>query len=69
VSSSVGEPLERSRWVDHQSVLLLTRVSGVRLLEKRADEKWGGQDDCEAYKERTPVLIPLPPASTSGRGR
>jgi hypothetical protein len=41
----------------------------VRLLEKRADEKWGGQDDCEAYKERTPVLIPLPPASTSGRGR
>ena len=23
--------------------LLLTRVSGVPLLEKRADEKWGGQ--------------------------
>ena len=26
VSSSVGEPLERSRWVDHQSVLLLALV-------------------------------------------
>lgn len=38
--------------------LLLTRVSGVPLLEKRADEKWGGQADFEAYKKRTPVLIP-----------
>lgn len=46
--------------------LLLTRVSGVPPLEKRADEKWGGQADYEAYKERTPVLIPRPPSS-SGR--
>lgn len=38
--------------------LLLTRVSGVPLLEKKADKKWGGQKDYEAYKERTPVLIP-----------
>ena len=38
--------------------LLLTRVSGVPMLEKRADEKWGGQEDYEAYKERTPVLVP-----------
>ncbi|NIM93919.1 MAG: DUF1295 domain-containing protein [Anaerolineales bacterium] len=38
--------------------LLITRVSGVPMLEKRADEKWGGQEDYEAYKERTPVLIP-----------
>jgi len=49
-------------------ILLLTRVSGVPLLEKRADEKWGGQDDYEAYKERTPVLAPLPPAITARRG-
>ncbi len=42
--------------------LLLTRVSGIPILEKRADEKWGGQEDYEAYKERTPVLIPRPPA-------
>jgi steroid 5-alpha reductase family enzyme len=40
--------------------LLLTRISGVPMLEKRADEKWGGQKDYEAYKERTPVLIPRP---------
>lgn len=38
--------------------LLLTRVSGVPLLEKKADQKWGGQEDYEAYKKRTPVLIP-----------
>jgi steroid 5-alpha reductase family enzyme len=38
--------------------LLLTRISGVPLLERRADEKWGGQPDYEAYKKRTPVLIP-----------
>lgn len=38
--------------------LLITRVSGIPLLEKKADRKWGGQDDYEAYKKRTPVLIP-----------
>jgi steroid 5-alpha reductase family enzyme len=43
-------------------ILLLTRISGVPPLERRADEKWGGQDDYEAYKERTPVLFPIPPA-------
>jgi len=38
--------------------LLLTRVSGIPLLEKKADQKWGGQGDYEAYKKSTPVLIP-----------
>lgn len=38
--------------------VLLTRISGIPILERRADEKWGGQEDYEAYKERTPVLIP-----------
>ncbi len=38
--------------------LLLTRVSGVPLLEKKADQKWGGQADYETYKQKTPVLIP-----------
>lgn len=38
--------------------LLLTRVSGIPLLEKKAEEKWGGQEDYESYKKRTPVLIP-----------
>ncbi|RLT33213.1 MAG: DUF1295 domain-containing protein [Chloroflexi bacterium] len=38
--------------------LLLTRVSGVPLLEAKADKKWGGQKAYEAYKKNTPVLIP-----------
>lgn len=39
-------------------ILLLTRVSGIPLLEKKADQKWGGQPEYEAYKKTTPVLIP-----------
>ncbi|TAK11812.1 MAG: DUF1295 domain-containing protein [Anaerolineae bacterium] len=41
--------------------LLLTRISGVPMLEARADEKWGGQPDYEAYKAGTLVLVPRPP--------
>ncbi len=40
---------------------LLTRVSGIPMLEKRADEKWGGQADYEKYKKNTSILFPLPP--------
>ena len=43
--------------------ILLTRISGVPLLEARADEKWGGQADYEDYKARTPVLIPRSPSA------
>jgi steroid 5-alpha reductase family enzyme len=50
-------------------ILLLTRVSGVPLLEKKANATWGGQDDYEAYRARTAVLVPLPPTITSGKGR
>ena len=39
--------------------LLITRVSGVPLLEKKADATWGGQEAYEAYKRRTPVLVPF----------
>lgn len=41
---------------------LLIKVSGIPMLEERADVRWGGQDDYEAYKRKTPVLIPKPPA-------
>ena len=41
---------------------LLTRVSGVPMLEASADERWGGQDEYEAYKQNTPVLVMKPPA-------
>lgn len=39
-------------------ILLLTRVSGIPLLEKRADQKWGDRADYLAYRDRTPVLVP-----------
>jgi steroid 5-alpha reductase family enzyme len=48
--------------------LQLVLVSGVPMLEERADERWGGQEDYEAYKERTPVLIPQPPRGSGGAG-
>jgi len=44
--------------------LLLTRVSGIPMLEKRADEKWGGREDYEAYKHATSILVPRPPRRT-----
>jgi len=47
--------------------ILLTRISGVPMLEVRADEKWGGQPDYEAYKAATSTLIPMPP-KTPGAG-
>lgn len=41
--------------------LLLTRVSGIPLLEARARNTWGDDPEYQAYVERTPVLIPRPP--------
>ena len=38
---------------------LLTRVSGVNLLEDRANQKWGGTEEYESYIKKTPVLIPF----------
>ena len=33
-------------------------LKAAAALEAKADAKWGGTDDYEAYKQRTPVLIP-----------
>lgn len=41
--------------------VLITRVSGVPLLERKAEKKWGGQPAYEEYKRTTPVLVPRPP--------
>jgi steroid 5-alpha reductase family enzyme len=54
--------LEGWQWVALLSpvfvALLLIKGSGVPLLEAKADKKWGGRPDYEAYKKTTPVLIP-----------
>lgn len=40
-------------------VLLLTRVSGIPLLEAKAEKKWGEDPEYRAYVARTPRLIPF----------
>jgi steroid 5-alpha reductase family enzyme len=41
--------------------LLLTRISGIPMLERRAEERWGADPEFQAYTAQTSVLIPLPP--------
>ncbi len=38
--------------------LLIYFVSGVRLLENKADKKWGKDFNYQEYKEKTPVFFP-----------
>ena len=38
--------------------LLLTRVSGIPLLEEHAEKKWGKDKKYISYKEKTPELFP-----------
>ena len=40
--------------------ILLTRISGVTMLERRADKKWGDDLEYQLYKETTSSLIPIP---------
>lgn len=42
-------------------ILLLTRVSGIPMLEQRALERWGDDPAYQDYLARTSTLIPLPP--------
>ena len=37
---------------------LLNKVSGVNLLEERADKKWGHDPAYQAYKKDTPIFFP-----------
>ena len=53
------------RWVTLISpifvILLLTRVSGIPMLEARAEKRWGDEEAFQSYTNNTPVLIPRPP--------
>jgi steroid 5-alpha reductase family enzyme len=49
-----------SSWVSPLFVaLLLIFISGIPMLEKASDAKWGNQKNYKLYKEITPVLIPI----------
>lgn len=43
--------------------VLLTRISGVPMLERRAEKRWGTEPEFRAYTDNTSVLVPLPPKS------
>ena len=42
-------------------IFLLTRISGVTMLESRVYKKWGDDEEYKNYIKNTSVLIPLPP--------
>ncbi|MFT7505628.1 MAG: steroid 5-alpha reductase family enzyme, partial [Gammaproteobacteria bacterium] len=39
-------------------IFLLTKVSGIPLLEAKADKKWAKNTAYQDYKKRTPSLVP-----------
>jgi steroid 5-alpha reductase family enzyme len=41
--------------------VLITKVSGIPLLEKTAEERWGNDPEYQAYRKNTPSLLPRPP--------
>ncbi len=41
--------------------LLLTRVSGIPLLQQRAKARWGHDPDFQRYQRVTPLLLPIGP--------
>ena len=45
-------------------IVLLTWISGARILEARADKKWADNLDYQSYKERTPLMILWPPKNS-----
>ena len=68
IATIAATTLQGWQWVTLVSplfvTLLLTKVSGIPMLEKRADERWGTREDYQAYKSSTPVLFPRPPTRT-----
>ena len=51
--------LERFAWVSPVFVfLLLTKLSGIPMLDRRALERWGDDEAYQKYRENTPALFP-----------
>ncbi len=54
------EGLERVAWVSPVFVyLLLTKVSGIPILDRRALARWGEDPAYREYRERVPAVFPL----------
>ena len=51
--------LELLTWISPVFIyLLLTKVSGIPILDRRALEKWGDDPEYQKYRDNTPALIP-----------
>lgn len=51
--------LERVAWISPIFIyILLTKVSGTPILDRRALEKWGDDPLYQKYRENTPALVP-----------
>tara|TARA_A200000159_G_scaffold104374_1_gene97069 strand:- start:28 stop:954 length:927 start_codon:yes stop_codon:yes gene_type:complete len=51
--------LERFAWISPIFIyLLLTKLSGIPILDKRALEKWSDNVEYQKYRENTPALFP-----------
>ena len=51
--------LERFAWISPVFIyLLLTKLSGIPILDKRALEKWSDNVEYQKYRENTPALFP-----------
>ena len=51
--------MERLAWISPIFIyLLLTKISGVPILDRRGLEKWGDQPEYQKYREETPTLLP-----------
>jgi len=42
-------------------IVLLTRISGIPMLERRGEKRWGDDPEFRSYTDNTSVLIPRPP--------
>lgn len=52
--------LELLTWISPLFIyLLLTKISGVPLLDKRAFEKWGDDPEYQKYRDKTFLLLPI----------
>ena len=51
--------LEKIAWISPLFIyLLLTRISGTPILDRRAFEKWGDDSEYQIYRKNTPLLFP-----------
>lgn len=54
------EGLEMLAWISPVFIyILLTRISGIPILDERAKAKWGDNPDYQQYRANTPALIPM----------